>query len=241
MSPTILDRLPSATERGRYGALLATLTAWGRLFRDQPALDFGCSWGTSAVALHAAGAARVVGIEPDLERVAKGCALIYELGLTDSIVLHHARDTARLPWEDQAFPFILANGVLEHVPRLIRPAILREVWRVLAPGGHLMIAETPNAYYPKDEHTTHLWLNHWLPEQLAHDRAVRAGAFRADRDDWATSGWRGAGYYELVRPLAGARLIPEPLTRTRQRILAAVGLPPMLIDPWPTWVFRKTV
>jgi ubiquinone/menaquinone biosynthesis C-methylase UbiE len=237
----ILDLLPSDIERGRYRSLVVSLQAYAHLFRDQRVLDFGASWGTSAVALLRAGARHVIGIEPSSERVAQGHDLIRALDLEEHISLFHISDTRRLPWADDQFPFVLANGVVEHIPRPARLEILREVWRLIAPAGHFMITETPNSYFPRDQHTTQLWFNHWLPERWAHRRAVRAGAFRAERTDWASSGWRGAGYYELVRPLRGASLVPETLTRTRQRLLSWIGLPPMLIDPWPIWVFRKRV
>jgi ubiquinone/menaquinone biosynthesis C-methylase UbiE len=235
----ILPLLNSDTERVRYRVVLLELLERTSLFRGKRVLDFGASWGTSAVALIRAGASEVVGIEPDLERVAQGCELVHKLGLAGRVVLRHCADTSHLPFSDASFPFVLSNGVIEHIRQSERPAILREVWRVLEPGRHLMVSETPNAYYPKDHHTTQLWFNHWLPERVAHRRAVRTGRFRAQRTDWASSGWRGAGYYGLVKHLNGARLISEPPTRIRHRLLATVGLPPMLIDPWPLWVFRK--
>jgi ubiquinone/menaquinone biosynthesis C-methylase UbiE len=185
----ILPLLNSDTERVRYRVVLLELLERTSLFRGQRVLDFGASWGTSAVALIRAGASEVVGIEPDLERVAQGCELVQKLGLTGRVDLRHCADTSQLPFSDGSFPFVLSNGVIEHIRQSERPAILREVWRVLAPGWHLMVSETPN--------------------------------------------------YGLVKHLNGARLISEPPTRIRHRLLATVGLPPMLIDPWPLWVFRK--
>jgi hypothetical protein len=112
------------------------------------------------------------------------------------------------------------------------------VWRVLRPGGHLMLAETPNKYFPKEGHTTGLWFNHWLPREFAHRRAVRRGRFDPNRTDWESSGWRGLGYFELVKPISGYRLIPER-TRHRHRLLSMLGIPPSLIDPGPIWVLQK--
>jgi hypothetical protein len=111
---------------------------------------------------------------------------------------------------------------------------------VLAPGGHLMISETPNQYFPKDVHTTSLWFNHWLPRDLAHRRAVRRGRFDRSRVDWNSSGWRGLGFFELVRPIGGYRLIPEK-SRLRHRILTMIGLPASLLDPGPIWILQKNV
>jgi SAM-dependent methyltransferase len=229
--------LPSETERWRFDNLMRNLTAWRPLFSGRRVLDFGASWGISAIALIRAGAAEVVGVEPDLARVEKGRQIVHDVEPSARISLLHTPDTLALPFREGEFPFVLSNGVLEHIPQP-RAASLRAIWRLVAPGGHLMISETPNKYWPKDTHTTGLWFNHWLPIGMAHRRAVRRGRFRADRQDWASSGWRGMGYLEMVRPLTGYRLIHDN-TRWRHRVLAALGLPASLIDPDPLWILRK--
>ena len=156
--------LASDTERWRYENLFRTLTAWGVLFKGRRVLDFGASWGTSALALIHAGAREVVGIEPDLSRVEKGRALVSAAAPGAKISLLHIPDTAALPFADNEFPFVLTNGVLEHIPQP-RDSYIRELWRLVAPGGHLMVTESPNKYWPKDTHTTGLWFNHWLPQR----------------------------------------------------------------------------
>jgi ubiquinone/menaquinone biosynthesis C-methylase UbiE len=229
--------LTSDIERGRYETLLHTLDAWKRLFSGSRVLDFGASWGTSAVALIRAGASEVVGVEPDLSRIERGRELIARAAPSARVSLIHTPDTTALPFADGEFSFALANGVLEHIPEP-RDVYIRELWRVVAAQGHLMICETPNKYYPKEVHTTSLWFNHWLPRRMAHRRAVRRRRFDASRSDWESSGWRGVGYFELVKPISGYRLIPER-QRLRHRILAMIGLPPSLIDPGPIWVLQK--
>jgi ubiquinone/menaquinone biosynthesis C-methylase UbiE len=233
----VLDLLPSETERSRYRTLLDALAARQHLFRGRRVLDFGASWGTSAVALIRQGASEVVGVEPGATRVEQGRDLIARAAPDAKVVLLHTPDTAAMPFADGEFVFVLANGVLEHIPRP-RHTYIREIWRVLSPGGHLMISETPNQYFPKEVHTTSLWFNHWLPRRLAHWRAVRRGRFNRDRTDWASSGWRGLGYLELVKSLRGYRLIPEN-TRPRHRLLTRLGLPASLMDPGPIWVLEK--
>ena len=241
-APTVVDPvlalLPSDTERGRYENLLGALSSWGDLFTGQRVLDFGASWGLSMIALIRLGASEVVGVEPSLSRVEQGRDLLGKAVAGARVSLTHTPDTTSLAFADGEFGFILANGVLEHIPQPRDPYI-RELWRVLAPNGHLMINETPNKYFPKEIHTTSLWFNHWLPRRLAHQRAVRARRFDPSRTDWDNSGWRGLGYFELVRAISGYRLIPEQ-AKARHRLLAKVGLPPSLVDPYPTWVLQKS-
>jgi len=229
--------LPTDTERWRFENLLRNLMAWRELFSGQRVLDFGASWGISAIALIRAGAAEVVGVEPDMARVEKGRTVVHDVDPTARISIRHAPDTSALAFADGEFSFVLTNGVLEHIPQP-RDVYIRELWRLVALGGHLMISETPNKYWPKDTHTTGLWFNHWLPIDVAHRRAVRRGRFNPDRRDWSTSGWRGMGYRELVRPIGGYRVVHDN-TRMRHRVLAAMGLPASLIDPDPIWILRK--
>jgi|RhiMetdeSRZDD1v2_1073273.scaffolds.fasta_scaffold07280_9 cyclopropane fatty-acyl-phospholipid synthase-like methyltransferase len=237
IADSILPLLPSETERGRYENLFNTLSERKSLFAGHRVLDFGASWGTSMIALISLGAREVVGIEPSRERIEQGHRLLAKAIPGAQALLIHAADTAALPFVDGEFMFILANGVLEHIPQPRDPYI-RELWRVLAPGGHLMISETPNKYFPKEVHTTSLWFNHWLPSGLAHWRAVCRRRFNPNRLDWDSSGWRGLGYFELVKPIRGYRLVPEQ-SRFRHHLFSMIGLPSSLLDPGPIWIFQK--
>jgi len=234
----ILPLLPGTqTERDRFRTLVETLAAWKPLFAGRRILDFGASWGTSMVALLLLGSKEVIGVEPDGDRVKKGQAFLAEIAPSELLTLLHTPETASLPFSEGEFDFVLVNAVMEHIPQP-RDAYVRELWRVLSPGGHLMVNETPNKYFPKEVHTTHLWFNHCLPSRIAHRRAVRRGRFPATRTDWISSGWRGLGYYELTRSCPGYRLVPEN-SGVRHRILGRLGLPASLLDPYPTWVLRK--
>jgi SAM-dependent methyltransferase len=58
--------------------------------------------------------------------------------------LQYARlaDPVRLPYPDGHFDAVIASGVLEHVPMDYES--LKELYRVLRPGGRLMVAYLPN-------------------------------------------------------------------------------------------------
>lgn len=234
---SVLANLPSDVERDRYKTLLSTLSGWDRFFVGRRVLDFGASYGTSLIALLRLGADEVVGVEPDPSRVERGQRLLAEAVPGANASLLYTPDTSELPFNSGEFSFILANAVFEHIPQP-RDAFVRELWRLLAAGGYLFINETPNKYFPKEMHTTGLWFNHWLPKSLAHRRAVRRGRFDPERTDWRSSGWRGLGYLELVKPLSSYDLIPER-SRLRHRVFEVMGVPPSILDPYPTWVLRK--
>jgi ubiquinone/menaquinone biosynthesis C-methylase UbiE/uncharacterized protein YbaR (Trm112 family) len=78
-------------------------------------------------------------------------------------------DASHLPFEDGAFAAVTALGVLEHCDDL--PAALREVARVLRPGGRFLV-RTVNRFSLLPEPHVGLWGAGYLPRRWA-DRYVR--------------------------------------------------------------------
>ena len=229
MSISYLDYLKDAPiEYERFLTLRRTLENLKTFLAGQSVFDFGASYGLSACAYVEAGASSVVGVEPDPVRVARGRQIITELGLSDKIMLLQTTSTDQLQFEDDSFDTVFANAVLEHIPEP-RAAFVREMWRILKPGGHLIINESPNKYVPIDWHTTGgLWFVPWLPKNASRRYAIWRKRFGEDKD-WDHSGWRGIGYYEIVSAIGpGYCLVPETSHR-RHRILAKLGLPPELV------------
>jgi SAM-dependent methyltransferase len=224
-------------ERQRYLTLREVLSSFAGLFAGRRVLDFGASHALSTCALLELGARQVLGLETDEARVLRARQILRDLGYDDRAAVEHVPDTTRLALADASVEVVVANAVLEHIPQPRVPYV-RELWRVVGPGGYLIINETPNKYLPVDFHTTGLWFVPWLPSAMARRYAVWRGRFSA-RADWARSGWRGVGFYEVLAGLtAPYGYLPEQ-SRWRHRLLTRLGLPASLIDPYPTLIFKK--
>lgn len=101
---------------------------------DTRVLDVGCGPGTYHTPLIALGA-RVVGCDasPGMvrEALANSRANRYPVGLAQA-------SAEALPFRDASFERVMANHVLYHVPDI--PLALREIRRVLQPGGRAVLA-----------------------------------------------------------------------------------------------------
>jgi len=226
-------------EHDRFLALREGLNLLRPYFHNRKVLDFGASYGLSICALTELGANHVIGVEPDPDRVRRGHQIIRNLGIEHKAQLVQISYDAILPFPECSFETVLANAVLERIPSGHRPYV-REMWRVIKPGGYLIIRESPNKYLPIDLHTTGgLWLIPWMPKELARRYAIWRGRFRHDAD-WSTSGWRGIGYYEIEGCLKGPYKLISETGRLRHRLLTKLGLPASLFDPYPTLIFQKT-
>jgi SAM-dependent methyltransferase len=177
--------------------------------------------------------------------------------------------TRRLPWADAAFDLVLAVGVVEHLPARGRRAQVDEYYRVLAPGGHIAILDTPNRWFPLETHSVGLPLVQWLPPRLAWRYArlgrpriygtVSVDEFIADGTGWRNAtlaeclpswGWAGlvdvteaAGYgFRFFRATARSRTRRAlmPLFVAAAWTLQAAGQPPSLALPYLNLVFRRT-
>ena len=132
--------------------------------RGLDVLDVGCGQGIDVVQYARAGA-RATGIDLTPRHVELARAHTSALGLDVTIV---QGDAEQLPFPDASFDRVSSNGVLHHTPDM--PAALREVRRVLRPGGEARIIVYNRRSY-------HYWLSQvlWngiIQRQLLHERSM---------------------------------------------------------------------
>jgi ubiquinone/menaquinone biosynthesis C-methylase UbiE len=125
------------------------------------ALDIGCGWGRDLQAIAQAHEQTwAIDILPHSLLYAR--KLLEERGLAGKVKLLLA-DIGNLPFHDDAFDFVNASAVIEHVPD--PEAMTRSVRRVLQPGGcyHFYY---PNRFSLLHETHTSLWGVGFLPRRL---------------------------------------------------------------------------
>jgi arsenite methyltransferase len=111
----------------------------GRLQPGERVLDLGSGAGTdSLVAVQMVGPeGRVVGIDMTPEMLAKARAAAAEMDVSN--VEYLESEAERLPFADESFDVVISNGVVDLIPD--KDAVFGELFRVLAPGGRIQIAD----------------------------------------------------------------------------------------------------
>jgi SAM-dependent methyltransferase len=192
-------------------------------------LDAGCGRGEYVLALRQRGV-EAFGLEYLADKVAA-----HVRGVPPGCILR--ADLDNLPYADGAFDTVFLNEVLEHVPHERRA--LREVRRVLRPGGTLIVL-SPNRLYPFESHGVHLarsgrlvppfvpfipylpmaigqkvfryWARNYWPSELAG--LIRSAGFRVVRTDFI---------WQTFENISGHQPYAISLLRPFLRSMASVG------------------
>jgi SAM-dependent methyltransferase/uncharacterized protein YbaR (Trm112 family) len=98
-------------------------------------LDVGCAWGRWMVAAGRAGYVPI-GLDVKLDALQAARRVLRHHGLRGHVV---AADLAALPFRDAAVDLVFSYSVLQHVPRARAAACVRDVRRVLRPGGTALL------------------------------------------------------------------------------------------------------
>jgi arsenite methyltransferase len=135
--PPELGRVPDTAVESFAG--VANPFSLGRLAAGERVLDLGCGAGTdSLVAAQMVGSSgSVVGIDMTPAMLAKARRAAAELGVTNADFVEG--EVESLPFPDDSFDVVISNGVIDLVPD--KDAVYSEIYRVLAPGGRIQIAD----------------------------------------------------------------------------------------------------
>jgi arsenite methyltransferase len=135
--PSELANVPDAAVDSFAG--VANPWALGRVAPGERVLDIGSGAGTdSLIAAQMVGPeGRVTGIDMTPEMLAKARSAAAALGATNVEFLE--AEAEKLPFPDESFDVVISNGVIDLVPD--KDAVFTEIFRVLAPGGRIQIAD----------------------------------------------------------------------------------------------------
>jgi SAM-dependent methyltransferase len=135
--PEELANVPETAVQSFAG--VANPFSLGRLETGARVLDLGSGAGTdSLVAAQMVGPeGTVTGIDMTPEMLAKAREAASEMGATN--VEFMEAEAERLPFADESFDIAISNGVIDLVPD--KDAVFSELFRVLAPGGRIQIAD----------------------------------------------------------------------------------------------------
>ena len=126
----------------RWFGLDSIREAWLAQAKVEPqhrVLDVGCGTGTLAVLINQRQAeARVSGLDPDPKALARarskaaraGATVQFDQGFSDA-----------LPYGDATFDRVFSSLMFHHLSRAVKEGTLREIQRVLKPGGELHLLD----------------------------------------------------------------------------------------------------
>jgi SAM-dependent methyltransferase len=135
--PDELANVPEAAVESFAG--VANPWTMGRLAEGERVLDLGSGAGTdSLIAAQMVGEqGHVTGIDMTQEMLAKARAAAAEMAAAN--VEFVESEAERLPFPDASFDVVISNGVIDLIPD--KDAVFAELYRVLAPGGRIQVAD----------------------------------------------------------------------------------------------------
>jgi ubiquinone/menaquinone biosynthesis C-methylase UbiE len=102
-------------------------------------LEIGSGSGRYALYVAETAGCQVIGLDLNAEGIRNASALAEGRKLARQVSFQQCDVSRPLPFADETFNAVFSNDVFCHIPG--RPALLRELWRVLQPGGRLLFSD----------------------------------------------------------------------------------------------------
>ncbi len=144
--------------------LRPVLAAYGLDPTGKAVLEFGCNYGASGIVLARLGA-KVTGVDVDPDNIRLAKANIAMNGADAAMTALHVADTRTMPFEDGSFDLVIANSVLEYVAPDQLDEVMAEIYRVMKPGGQMLVLGTASRFAPREVHSRR-WLVNYLPRVI---------------------------------------------------------------------------
>jgi ubiquinone/menaquinone biosynthesis C-methylase UbiE len=137
---TAYDVLVWLLTHGRESAFRRSLARFAQLSTGESVLDVGCGTGSLAIeAKRQVGpGGRVAGIDASPEMIGRAASKAAKARLD---VRFQQAVVEALPFDDGTFDVVLSTLMLHHLPRIARTQCVREIRRVLRPGGRVLIVD----------------------------------------------------------------------------------------------------
>jgi ubiquinone/menaquinone biosynthesis C-methylase UbiE len=153
--PRIYDLIVLVLTRGRDRAYRQDLLDLAGVSQGSRLLDVGCGTGTLAIAAwrRSQPVGSVVGVDISEKMLAAARRKAGRAGLDIPFL---QADAAELPFEDACFDIVTITTVMHMVPEERRRSCLREAFRVLNPGGRVLLID----YAGRRDERRHLSARH---------------------------------------------------------------------------------
>jgi ubiquinone/menaquinone biosynthesis C-methylase UbiE len=203
------------------------------LLQQETVLDAGCGYGRISIPLlERHPRMSLVGVDISLVMLREFMRLARSHGVADRAILYHG-GLSQLPLRGAAFDCVLSAAVLLHLPRAEAQSVLRELHRVLRPGGRIVLASCfPNLANLEG-------LQSWLFERVLDNRQRNGPVRTYTRDqvrrlfgDWSELHIIEHGATLLPRQFFGVALPGGGLIRELNQRLDGRLPPWMLRGGW---------
>jgi ubiquinone/menaquinone biosynthesis C-methylase UbiE len=185
-------------------------------FQGKRILDFGCGTGPSAFCLgRLLPNSEIAGVDFDSARIELARQIAQNTSARN-VSFHQSPSPMSLPANLGPVDFVVMSATYQHMLPEERAALLPLIWKLIVPGGALLINQTSHRWFPLEPDTTGLYFVNYLPDRLAGFLA-RYFSTRDDETnrgrrlpDLLRAGLRGGSEREILDILPANTVVLQP-------------------------------